>query len=206
LDNGLPVGAEDDFGCFDASFAGALGLVPIGGCLSTDFDFDGVPYQLVWPGTFTNPGQDHQFHARPVLFTSPLFTDTGGRQQNYERVAFEADLPRVESNTNPICQRHVSNPADPHPGSGCVNPPAGANFYPFFSTRGGKDECTWQLGGANIPGTQNTFGGNSTAEFGPLLQLAYPTNTPPGSVTVRYNNFRQVLSNACPSSGTISAE
>jgi hypothetical protein len=205
LDNGVPAGAEDDFGCFDATFANLFGLVPIGGCTSTDFDFDGVPYQLVWPGTFTNPGKDHQFHPRSVLFSSPLFRDSRtGEHQNYARVAFEADLPRIESNTNPPCQRHVSNPADMNPGSGCVNPPTGANFYPFFSTRGEEEECTWQLGGANIPGTKNTFGGSSTAEFGPLLQLAYPAATPPGSVTVRYNNFRQILStNPCPSSGEI---
>src|SRR6266496_2715128 len=205
LDSGLPAGAEDDFGCFAAAFARVFGLVPIGGCLSTDFDFDGVPYQLVWPGTFTDTTMDGQLHAGPVLFTSPLFTNSStGAQQNFERVAFEADLPRIESNTNPPCQRHVSNPADPSPGSGCVNPPTGANFYPFYSTRGG-DECTWQLGGANIPGTNNTFGGSSTSEFGALLELAYPAATPPGSVTVRFNNFRQVLSdNPCPSSATIS--
>ncbi len=208
LDNGLPAGAEDDFGCFDAAFENLLGLVPIGGCISTDFDFDGVPYQLVWPGTFSNPGKDHQFHPRSVLFTSPLFTNSNtGKQQNYDRVAFEADLPRIESNTNPVCQRHIANPADPSPGSGCVNPPAGANFYPFFSTRGGKEECTWQLGGAYIPGTKNTFGGSSTAEFGPLLELAYPVATPPGSVSTRYNNFRQVLSsNPCPSSSKTIAD
>lgn len=205
LDNGRPAGAEDDFGCFDAAFASVFGLVPIGGCTSTDFDFDGVPYQLVWPGTLLDPTLDQQFHASPVVFTSPIFTNSSaGGQQNFERVAFEADLPRIESNTNPPCQRHVSNPADPSPGTGCVNPPTGANFYPLYSTRGGGD-CTWQLGGANIPGTDNTFGGSSTREFGALLELSYPAATPPGSVTVRFNNFRQVLSdNPCASSGRIS--
>lgn len=205
LDNALG-GLEDDFGCFDAAFAAEFGLVPIGGCLSSDFDFDGVPYQTVWPGTITNPGSDHQLHARPVLFTSPLFTSSSSKKrQNFDRVAFEADLPRIESLTNPPCQRHVSNPADPHPGEGCVNPPAGANFYPIFSTTGGTKACTWQLGGASIPDTDNTFGGSSTTEFGPLLQLAYPAAN--GQVTVRYNNFRQVLANnPCPSSGGIAAQ
>jgi hypothetical protein len=208
LDNGLPAGAEDDFGCFDAAFASGFGLVPIGGCTSTDFDFDGVPYQQVWPGTFKSSSADSQVHPAPVLFTSPLLTNTNTLgQQNYERVAFEADLPRIESNTNPPCQRHVSNPADPDPGSGCVNPPVGADFYPFFTATGGSSTCTWQEGGANIPGTTKSFGGSSTAEFGPLLQLAYPAATPPGSVSVRYNNFRQVLSsNPCPSSGSIAAK
>ena len=207
LDNGVPSGAEDDFGCFDAAFAESLGLVPIGGCTSADFDFDGVPYQQVWPGTLKSQSADTKLHARPVLFTSPLFINANLAQQNFERVAFEADLPRIESNTNPPCQRHVFNPSDPSPGTGCVNPPTGANFYPFFTTTGGGSKCTWQLGGANIPGTNKSFGGSSTAEFGPLLQLAYPAATPPGSVSVRYNNFRQVLSsNPCPSSASIAAQ
>jgi hypothetical protein len=200
LDNGLPAGAEDDFACFSAA---SSSRVQIGGCLSTDFDFDGVPYQRVWPGSLANIGLDHQFNPRPVLFTSPLFRNSEtGEQENFERVAFEADLPRIESNTNPRCQRFVSNPADPNPGQGCVDPPTGANFYPFFTTRGGSGSCTWQLGGANLPGVKETFGGSSTTEFGPLLPLAYPAAN--GQVTVRFNNFRQVLSNnPCPTQGDL---
>jgi hypothetical protein len=77
-----------------------------------------------------------------------------------------------------------------------VNPPPGANFYPIYSTANIGGHCTWQLGGPYIPGTTNTFGGNSTAEFGPLLQSAYPV---PSGVSLRYNNFRNVLSsNQCP--------
>ena len=50
----------------------------------------------------------------------------------------------------------------------------------------------WQEGGAHIPGTTNTFGGTSTAEYGPLELSTYATNG--GSVN-RYNNFRQILNN-----------
>jgi hypothetical protein len=202
LDNGLPPGAEDDFFCFDAAFNQSQGFLPIGGCSFTDFDFDGVPYQLVWPGTFTNVAVDRAYHAQPIRFTSPVFTDSQGDSRNYSRVAFEADMPRIESNTNPPCQRHVANPADPSPGTGCVNPPKGANFYPIFTTVGGdsgnsQGSCLWQEGGAHLPGTTNTFGGTSTAEYGPLLILAYPIPGP--AVTLRYNNFRNVLSyNPCP--------
>jgi hypothetical protein len=54
------------------------------------------------------------------------------------------------------------------------------------------------LGGANLPGTTNTFGGSSAAEYGPLLQLAYPSTG--GKVTVRLNDFRRVLPyNPCTS-------
>jgi hypothetical protein len=186
-------GAEDDRGCFVPPFQPPVQStrVKIGGCLGTDADFDGVPYQFTWPGSLTNAAQDAAFNPTSILFTSPKFNGT----QNYSRVAFEADLPRIESDTNPVCQRHVSNPADPSPGAGCVNPPVGANFYPIYSTGTAAGQCVWQLGGANIPGTTNTFGGNSTAQYGPLLLLAYPAV---GGVTTRYNNFRNILaSNPC---------
>jgi hypothetical protein len=78
-----------------------------------------------------------------------------------------------------------------------VNPPVGAPFYPFFTTASDEGEdCVWQLGGALIPGTTNTFGGSSTAEFGPLLSLAYPAAG--GVPTFRFNDFRRVLNtNPC---------
>jgi len=182
----------DDFFCFNP--ADSL-RIQIGGCIYTDGDFDGVPYQKVWPGTLTNPVQDRKLHPTSILFTSPLFRKNGrddGEIGNYGRVAFEADLPRIEATDtsfNNNCNRTT--------GAGCVNPPLGANFYPFFSTLGSDDEgkCVWQLGGAFIPGTSNTFGGNSAAEFGPLLQLNYPTFGNPSQVLLRYNDFRQVLRN-----------
>jgi hypothetical protein len=190
-----PAGPDaDDVGCFNAIDSS---FVPIGGCLGTDVDFDGVPYQLVWPGTLSNPGQDRQLHPRSVLFSSPTFVPTGQpwRHANYNRVAFEADMPRIEIHSlspNNNCNRTT--------GAGCVNPPNGASFYPIFSTRNSDDteRCMWQLGGALIPGTSNTFGGTSTAEYGPLLLSLYQLF---GSTTVpsfRYNNFRQVLNtNPC---------
>jgi hypothetical protein len=191
-DNGLPPGAEDDQGCFDANYVGAAGLIAVGGCGGTDFDFDGVPYKLAWPGTLTNVTLDRSLHAQPVEFTSPVFEDEDGDVHNYSRVAFEADLPRIESNTNPPCQRHISNPADPHPGQDCVDPPKGADFYPFYTTATvGDDQCVWRLGGPNIPGTTRSFGGSAAAEYGPLLQLAYPATG--GQTTVRFNDFRRIL-------------
>jgi hypothetical protein len=145
----------------------------------------------------TANGVSSPWAAQPIQFTSPLFINQNGSKENYSRVAFETDLPRIETNTNPPCQRHISNPADPHPGQGCVNPPVGANFYPIYTTAEGKDGCIWQVGGALIPGTQNSFGGNSTAEYGQLLRLAYPA--PNGQPSFRYNDFRRVLpTNPCP--------
>ncbi|HSR24929.1 MAG TPA: hypothetical protein VLW53_15350 [Candidatus Eisenbacteria bacterium] len=180
-DAGSPPDA-DDVGCFAASQLPA-GSVQVSGCLGTDFDFDGVPYFNNWPGTLANPGQDRKFHAQPIRFTSPV---TNGFTQ-FDRVAFEADLPRIEL--------QVANPCNRTTGANCVNPPPGADFYPFFTTHesAGGLACNWQEGGAHIPGTANTFGGSSTTEYGPLLTLTYPGA---GFQPIhRINNFRQVLPN-----------
>jgi hypothetical protein len=172
--------AGDRTFCFSAA---ASTRVKVGGCLDTDSDFSGVPYQRTWPGSLANPGDGNVLTPDSVLFSSPLFNGN----QRYARVAFEADLPRIELDTNPPCNRAT--------GANCVNPPKGANFYPLYTTRNTDQGCAWQFGGVNIPGTKETFGGTSTAEFGPLLLLVYPGPSGPFS---RYNNFRQVLStNPC---------
>jgi len=177
----------DDRACFSPNFST---LVQIGGCLATDNDFDGVSYQRVWPGTNPNRGQDRLLHSSSILFSSPLFNGT----HNYSRVAFEADLPRIEApDFGGNCNRFT--------GANCVNPPPGANFYPIYSTGTTNGtpsgSCVWQLGGPYLRGTTNTFGGNSTTEFGDLLFSFYPN--PNTAIRLRTNNFRRILnSNPCP--------
>jgi len=185
------------------SFNGCLGF-SIGG----DYDFDGPEYQNGnWPGT---TGATVSKVSTPIVFTSPLYHPGGGQGRingnglkNYDQVAFEADLPRIEGSdfsSNNNCQRHLSNPADPTPGAGCVNPPNGASFYPIFTTATASDgSCVWQEGGGSIPGTTNNFGGTSSLEYGPLLVSNYPVAGP--SVSQRLNNFHNTLSNnPCPTS------
>jgi hypothetical protein len=181
----------DEFPCFNLPVVGTT--QKLSGCLGTDVDFDSPDYFDNWPGTLKNATTDAAFHATPILFTSPLFNGTA----NYDRVAFETDLPRIEFATTPPCQRHVFNPSDPSPGSGCVDPPPGASFYPFFSTRMSGGGCIWQEGGNFIPGTVNNFGGNSAAEFGNLLVSVYPRTGP--ETQGIYENFHNTLSsNPCP--------
>jgi hypothetical protein len=168
----------DDSYCFSPAQSSN---VKVSGCLGSDVDFDGVPYQSTWPGTFSKASQDALVHPTPILFTSPTFNGS----VRYPQVAFQTDLPRIEFAINPPCQRHISNPADPSPGSGCVNPPPGA-FYPFYSmTTGGT--CRWQIGGPYIPGANYAFGSSSTVEYGSLLSTFYPA--PNGQPSYRYNNF-----------------
>jgi hypothetical protein len=182
------VDSDEPAGCFAPPFGGALAgtKIKVGGCLFTESDFDGVPYQTVWPGSTTNATHEAAFDPTSILFGSPTFN--GG--SSYDRAAFETDLPRIEVpsiSPNNNCNRTT--------GVGCVNPPNGANFYPLFTTGTSGGSCVWQLGGANIAGTTNTFGGTSASEFGNLLSLTYPGPAGPSS---RYNDFRNVLgSNPC---------
>ena len=181
-------GDDDDVGCFDAAFSL---LVPVGGCIAADApSFDGTSYLPDWPGSDPNRGQDKKYHATPITFTSPVFNGS----QNYNRVAFEADLPRIEAaDFGGVCNRFT--------GVGCTNPPPNAAFYPIYSTgvsaQGHNGHCIWQFGGPYLKGTTNTFGGNSTTEYGPLLFTDYPNPNP--AIRHRTNNNRNVLSsNPCP--------
>jgi hypothetical protein len=182
-----PVLDEDDLNSFCVPGSDSS-LVHIDGCFSADLDWDNQSYRNDWPGTNPVPGQDRKFHPRPVLFTSPL-TDHGTK--NYSTVAFETDLPAIEAaqDNKPRCNQTT--------GANCVNPPNGAKFYPFFTTRIAHGTCTWQEGGNFIPGTKNHFGGSSTTEFGPLLKTVYPVA---GNTTIDgYNNFNSGdLANPCP--------
>ena len=153
---------SDDTGCLPGTDSS---LVMINECTASDEDWDGQSYRLDWPGTNPNPVLDRALHPSPVLFTSPT---TNGR--NYSKIAFETDLPGIE------VQGAQANPpfCDPNTGANCVNPPNGAQFYPFFSTTVRHGACTWQEGGKFLPHTTNDFGGSSTTEFGPLLKVLFP--------------------------------
>jgi hypothetical protein len=187
-DQGTGLDPDDDNGfCVPGTDSS---LIHINGCFSSDGDFDGNSYQLDWPGTSPNVAVDQAQHPQPVRFTSPL---TAGGTTNYSTIAFETDLPRIEASDSqdnpPFCNRTT--------GANCVNPPMGAQFYPFFSTTGSEERCQWQEGGDFIPGTTNDFGGSSTTEFGPLLLTLFPD---PGFTQLYlFDNFNSGdLANPCP--------
>jgi len=203
-----PTHDSDDRGCFPAPVVTKpASNATLTGCLGTENDFDGPEYQNgTWPGS---PGAVASKVSTPIQFTSLLFRPSDGDGKhgeefgalvNYQQVAFETDLPRIEgadTSPNNTCQRHVSNPADPNPGAGCVNPPNGASFYPIFTTTRVDGTCVWQEGGGSIPGTRDAFGGTSSAEYGGLLLSNYPAAG--FKITQRFNNFhRNLKDNPCP--------
>jgi hypothetical protein len=121
-------------------------------------------------------------------------------------VGFEADLPRIETNT---CNRIT--------GVGCTLIPTTdkgtpAAFYPFYSafqggfpgehvTRaahdGGDGGCVWGFGN-DMPGG-NDLGRN--AQYGSLLTTTYLAFGGGGATIQRINNFRQILPNPCLAGG-----
>jgi len=173
----------DDNFCFPASEALRI---HINGCTDTNAGFDNLTYQPVWPDG------NRALHPQPFLFSSAR---TGpGDSVNYSRVAFEADLPRIEANT---CNRTT--------GAGCTLIPTTdkgtpAAFYPFFSAfqNGIEDEqgnggCMWAFGN-HLRGA-NDFGRN--AQYGSLLQTTYLAFGGHGATINRINNFRQIIANPC---------
>jgi hypothetical protein len=177
-----PTDGDDDF-CFPA---GEAMRIHINGCTATNAGFDSLAYEPVWPDGNT------ALHPQPMLFSSPL-TGRGYRVQ-YSRVAFEADLPRIESG----CSRST--------GAGCtLNPTTDKGtpvaFYPFFSAfqngvpgLHGAKGCMWGFGNS-LPGATTDFGGN--AQYGTLLNNPYLAFGGGGAVIHVINDFRQIISNPC---------
>jgi hypothetical protein len=167
---------EDDF-CFPASESLRF---RVQGCTETNTGFDGVSYTPVWPDGNT------KLHPTPIRFTSARTGEDFNKP--YSRVAFEADLPRIEFST---CDRTT--------GSGCTRIPITddnqpASFYPFFTNARLHDKCNWQFGNS-IPGDIRDFGRN--AEYGPLLPLDYLAFGGGGATVTLFNDFRGVIGNPC---------
>jgi hypothetical protein len=180
--DGEPSDANDQ-GCFPAS---ASLLIQVNGCIegSGITGFDSVPYQPVWPD-----GNRH-LHPTSIQFTSPIT----GFGHNYDRVAFEADLPRIEA-------PDVDGNCDRTTGANCTLIPITddgqpANFYPFYSIDQHHGQCSW-LFGNDVPGqTTNDFGKDN--QYGSLLFLDYLIFGGNGATRHITDNFRQVLkTNPC---------
>ena len=178
-----PTDGDDDF-CFPGTEALRI---HINGCTDTNTGFDSLGYQPVWPDG------NRRLHPESILFSSPR---TGpGDRVNYSRVAFEANLPRIETNT---CNRTT--------GAGCTLIPTTdkgqpAAFYPFFSAfqdgvqnEQGNGGCRWGFGNV-LPGATTNFGRN--AQYGTLLFSNYLIFGGGGAVRTITNNFRQIMPNPC---------
>ena len=133
---------QDDTFCLPAADST---LVPIDGCFVRRRGLRRAVLPLDWPGTNPNPFIDQT--AAPDA-DGVHQRDHQQRHDDYSTIAFEADLPRIEAEDSqfnpPFCDRTT--------GANCVNPPAGAQFYPLLhdgdAQHGG---CVWQQGGHAHP-------------------------------------------------------
>ena len=179
--NRRPTDADDNF-CFPGTEALR---VPVNGCTDTNTGFDGASYLKIWPGSANGN------FTQPILFGSPL---TGSHYNvNYQRTAFEADLPRIEATD-------LGGPCDRTTGAGCSLIPTTdsgtpAAFYPYYSAfKGGQAGCFWGFGG-NLAGSTTNFGAN--AQYGSLLKTTYLIFGGGGATHRLFNNFRNIMSNPC---------
>jgi hypothetical protein len=136
-------GDSDDGPCFPGpTLPGCLNLAQGG-----DIDFDGSSYRYDWPDGTLHNATSLAIRSVAGAGIGPLSkSGEGGYNQPYPIVFLETDVSASES----TCQPN---------GVGCVVPPVGAQFYPFYSLEnsGSVRDCTLVFG--NITGSGvNTFG------------------------------------------------
>lgn len=150
----------------------------IAGCLNFtsggDLDFDGPSYLADWPDGSKN-------HPSPILIGAlngkgigPMSSSNGLIYSDvYPMIQFKTDGPNSESSCNF------------NTGVGCVVPPTGAAFYPFYNQLGTGSACLLTIGN-DIPGSStNDFG--KDAQYG---SLAFISGFP-------FANFGPMLPNPC---------
>jgi hypothetical protein len=168
-DNLTDVNHDEDKPCFTGP------VIP--GCVAGagDADFDGRPYQPVWPNGSPN-------FPTPNYISSPR---TGNGIGTYPIVRFETDLPRIEEANN-----NGGLTCDHHTGVGCTNPPPGA-FYPWYHLLPlpGSGACSWALTN-DMPNQISNFGGE-VAAWGPLELTNYGFDK-------RFHNYARRIDNPCP--------
>src|SRR5262249_15540780 len=110
-----------------------------------DTGFQGPSYVHDWAGSLP-PGTDPATHASSIQFPSPTFIPSGGHgSAQYDRIAFEADMPPIEGDSQGCSTKSGLN---------CTNPPSAAQFYPIYSNAGaGVISCVWHFGDTMIPNT-----------------------------------------------------
>lgn len=128
---------DDDPPCFAGpTIPGCLNFA-----LGGDIDFDGTSYLADWPdGTENN--------ATSTAFRGPLSISGNGKySQPYRKVQFETEVGASETSCTDAL-------------TGCVIPPPGAAFYPYYSVVGEGANCAFEFGNLSGEGINN-FGGDS---------------------------------------------
>ena len=133
----------DDGACFPGP--------TLAGCLGADVEFDGTSYRYDWPDGSRNHATSLAIRSVRGGGIGPLSrSDDSGYSRPYPIVFFQSDVSASEQ----TCQPN---------GVGCVVPPVGAKFYPFYSLVGAEGS------GASSGNCALLFGnvtGNGATDFG----------------------------------------
>jgi hypothetical protein len=135
-------GDSDDAPCFPGP--------TLAGCIGADLDFDGTSYKADWPDGTRNNATSLQISSIFGNGMGPVSAERGSSdyEDTYPAFQFETDLPASEKTCKPS-------------GAGCVVPPPGASFYPFYAQ---SSNCTFTFGNDIRGATVNDFGRGS--EYG----------------------------------------
>ena len=117
-----------------------------------DLDYDGTNYVADWPDSVS----PDRF---PATFLQSQPTSRG---KTYESIQLETD----NAATQPHC--NLAN------GNGCVMPPPGAAFYPYWTLARVAGSCMWEFGQMR---NGNTFGGD--AQYGAVTATSMGAFTGP---------------------------
>ena len=155
-----PDGDADDNFCFPGP--------GVAGCLDSDIDFDGTSYQRDWPDGTKN-------HATSVAISSVLGNGIGPVSLSDGTRNYDQPYPIIQLETEVAASDVQCTPS----GVGCVVPPHGAQFYPFYALSTGPNN----QGQQNGQGPQNgkfcallfgNFSGHGINNFGGDAQYGTP--------------------------------
>lgn len=177
----LPDGDADDTECSTgATISGCIDFSSGG-----DLDFDGPPYLADWPDGSRNHPRPLYLGALNGMGVGPMsFGSSGsGNPSGYPNIQFKTDVALSDYQCNAVT------------GAGCMVPPNGAAFYPYFvqlgsnengnqNGDGGSAPCRFAFG-ADLPGTTNDFG--KDRQYGPFTTV----------LPVVYGNAGPVMRNPC---------
>jgi hypothetical protein len=149
----------DDAPCFPGpTVAGCLNLATGG-----DLDFDGTSYLFDWPDGRSNSATSIAIQSVQGGGIGPLSPSdsTGKYDQPFPIIHIQTDVAASETACKPD-------------GTGCVVPPVGAQFYPFYALAKNRDNDASSKDGENCTLLFGNFTGRGINNFGGTAQYGAP--------------------------------
>ncbi|HEV2137612.1 MAG TPA: hypothetical protein VGR53_02090 [Nitrososphaerales archaeon] len=148
----------------DGDDTSCVTMTGVTGCTATDSDFDGSPYKTDWPSGSSSFPSSLVISSVTGNGIGPMSFDstTTSFDDGYGFMQFETSVGGSESGCNTST------------GTGCVVPPPGAAFYPFYTEASSGPSCTFNFG--------NVIGGQTTNSFGKDKEYGSPSSRYGGTI------------------------